>query len=90
MTTKSIATLNAGFAAEYGRSPIAIITREATTRPTVRNFLASERSDNIPIPNLLNAYAIERAEAATPIPNLSANPSAIISGAASDRFFLTR
>ena len=43
------------FDAENGRKPTDIITNDAITRPTVRNFLASERSEKVPIMNLLNA-----------------------------------
>ena len=90
MKTKSIATLIAIFDAENGRNPTDIMTSAAITRPTVRNFLASERSESVPIMNLLNAYAMETADAAIPTPCLSMSPSAIMSAEARERFLRTR
>ena len=55
ITENSNATFNAIFEAENGRKPTDIITKEAITRPTVRNFLASERSESVPMINLLKA-----------------------------------
>ena len=38
-----------------GMSPTLIITRADRIRPTTRNFRASERSETLPITNLLKA-----------------------------------
>ena len=73
-----------------GIRPTDIITRAESTRPTQRNFRASERSETLPITNLLKAYAIDTADIARPTLPASRMPSAIISGAASERFLRTR
>ena len=67
-----------------------IIINAESTRPTTRNFLASERSEMLPIMNLLNAYAMDTADIAIPIPALSRSPFSIIPGAARERFLRTR
>ena len=41
--------------APNGMKPTAIMVRAESTSPTTRNFLASERSDTLPMMNLLNA-----------------------------------
>ena len=73
-----------------GIRPTDIITIAERMRPTTRNLRASERSETLPITNLLNAYAMETADMASPTFPASRIPSLIMSGAARERFFLTK
>ena len=73
-----------------GMSPTDIMVRADRTRPMQRNLRASERSDTLPITNLLKAYAMETADMARPTLPASRIPSAIMSGAARERFLRTR
>ena len=89
ISTKMTAVLRAVLAPN-GIMPRPSIVRADSTRPTQRNLRASDRSDTLPMTNLLNAYAMETADIARPTLPGSRIPSFIMSGAASDRFFLTR
>ena len=73
-----------------GMIPTDIITSAESIRPTHRNLRASERSETLPITNLLKAYAMDTADMARPTLPASSMPSLIMSGAASDRFLRTR
>ena len=75
---------------ENGITPTHIITVAARMRPTTRNLRASERSDRLPMMNLLKAYAMGIPAIATPALSLSSSPSEIMPGAASERFLRTR
>ena len=76
--------------APNGIRPVKIIVRAERTRPTQRNFLASDLSETLPIMNFEKAYAMETADIARPALPASMIPSWIISGAAKDRFLRTR
>ena len=89
ISTKMMAVLTAVLVPK-GITPRPIIVRADRMRPMHRNLRASERSDTLPITNLLNAYAIDTADMARPTFPASRIPSLIISGAASDRFLRTR
>ena len=54
ISTKMTAVLRAVLVPK-GMSPTLIITRADRIRPTTRNFRASERSETLPITNLLKA-----------------------------------
>ncbi len=73
-----------------GSRPTDIITSDANISPTTRNLRASERSDRLPMMNLLKAYATGIPVMAKLTPALSSRPSSIIDGAANDRFLRTR
>ena len=55
ISTKIIAIFNAVVCGLNGMTPARIMVNAESRSPITRNFLASERSDTLPIMNLLNA-----------------------------------